>query len=318
MVLNGCGLHFASASEVEQTDSTFQIDNGCFKVVMLRPDKTDQNPAYGWRFIRAGWIKELYLQGDEVSVFRPHTVFPKHPTFGYTHEMVPALDLELYEDGVNAKRLNIGVGIIKQDLKRRFKAEPLTLFPWKTQVTKKANQTVISSEQVSGNHDGYAYKLVIKTIITDQSPVIEYEQTIQNTGTREISVSAYVHPFFNAVNGLDDCWYVLPQLTQTRVAGEPLANLLPFSASTANTPGTFERTQAEIPHGENWVAAGNFFGQNNSVRISSDQSLIKMLFWRTKTDCFAVEPFVKVHVLPGKSQSWKWSLVVTKNTFSKK
>ncbi|MBN4060906.1 hypothetical protein JYU15_00565 [bacterium AH-315-I18] len=285
-------------------------------MTFLNPDEADQDPAYGWRFIRAGWIKELYLKGETTSIFRPHTVFPAHPTFGYTHEMVPALDLKQYDDATHAKRLNIGVGVIKQDLKRRFKAEPLILFPWETKVTKVANKTILSSEQISGDHHGYAYKLVIKTIITDESPVIEYQQTLENTGTRDIPVSAYVHPFFNAVNGFDHCWYILPKLTQTIVDGQPFANLLPFPAS--KTPGLIERLQADIPPRGNWVAAGNFFGQNNSVRISSDQPLIKMLFWRSKTDCFAVEPFVKVHVSPGNSQSWKWFLVVSKNALNQK
>lgn len=303
-----CGCTSLSSGTRNNDSSELVIDTGCFKAVMLNPETANDNTTYGCRFMRAGWIKELYGRGQDTSMVRPHTVFPKHPTFGYTHEIVPALNLKMCDDGIHAERLNVGVGIIKQHLKNRFKAEPLDIFPWITRVQTEAGRTVVESEQRARNCGRYAYSMMVRTVFVDNSPVIEFEQILENTGALAISGSAYVHPFLNAPNGFDGCWYILPHRGDTIVNGRAFVDVLPKQVS--GSPGMFAYEGQALPAGETWVAAGNFFGRNNSLYLYSDQPLEKTLFWRNKKDCFAVEPFVRVSVAPGDKTSWKWYLVV--------
>ena len=265
------GLFFChgctSLPEAEKTEF-IAVNNGCFKAVLLNPEMIENDKMFGCRFIRAGWIKELYLKGTDTSIFRPNSVFKNHPTFGYTHEILPQLDLKLCKDRIHAERLNIGVGIVKQNIKNRFKIEPIKIFPWQTVVRKENEKTVIESRQITEDCNGYSYIMTVRTIFTKDSPVIEFEQMLENTGSKDLFGTAYVHPFFNAVNGLKNCWCILPHRTNTKMGDRKFADTLPMPVS--KLPELVQYEKDELATRDNWVAAGNFLGKNCRVYIYSD------------------------------------------------
>lgn len=153
--------------------------------------------------------------------------------------------------------------------------------------------------------------MTMEVMLSDNSPLIEFIQTLENTGERRIVSSTYAHPFFNALNGFEKCWYILPEQSNISINGQTMVDTLPrmFSPSTKE----WSLKGKEIPPGCKWLAAGNFFGQNNKVYIYSDTKFLQTKFWHNKTDCFAVEPFIKIDVKPACKQVWKWYLLVLKN-----
>jgi hypothetical protein len=56
-------------------------------------------------------------------------------------------------------------------------------------------------------------------------------------------------------------------------------------------------------------------GPTNSfiVGIRSNRNIYKINFWKGKK-CYAVEPFINIYVLPGKSLSWGWQYYIGKNS----
>lgn len=116
----------------------FTIKNKHFSVTFIKPDNTNADSKLGCRFVRAGWIQELRMREDENSIFHTESLFKHHPAFGYTHEIYPTLDLGKN----NNERLNVGVGIVKQDINKPYKSKALKIFPWHTVISREKGKLI--------------------------------------------------------------------------------------------------------------------------------------------------------------------------------
>ncbi len=288
------------------------IDNGCLKIFFIDPEASHHESRLGYRFVRAGWIGALYPAGTDESIFREDTLFKQYATFGFTQEFLPALQLGETSDEIS-EQLQIGVGIVEHSSKaRRFDVKLRKMFPWKYSQFRYDNEHVLLAHQTSEDCAGYSYHLTVKIRIPDNIPIIILEQTLKNQGQRQIDVLANAHPFFNISDKLQNYWYLMPKTQNEHNFMPPENSVLPKLAF-APTNNNHILLKSQIPQGYDWVAAGNFTEDKYQVIIASDKPLAQTEFWRERTRCFAVEPYVMLNIKPGESQSWTWYLWLLKS-----
>lgn len=259
------------------------VDNGC-----LRVEFADPAGALGCRFLRAGWITGLYPAEGRDSVFHLRSIFDFHVAFGCPQEIVPELELE------PGRALKLGVGVVVPNPKDSALAEPVELLPWHTGFRREPGKTRLTARQSCPDRAGYAYELTVTVTVEDDSPVIVYEQVLENTGRRRIKAEAYLHPFFRTPGGFASAWFRLPGRERQPVAAAP------HQAESVCRP---ER-------GPYQVSAGGLTERNCTVTIAADRPLYRSRFWRNNSDCFAVEPFIAIDVAPGERQAWSWRVTL--------
>lgn len=275
--LSGC----CSVFSAENAGVT--LDNGCFKVNFTDPNDT----MLGYRFIRAGWIRSLRTcDSPGQCVFLETSLFSYHPAFGFAREILPEFDLS------EGCQLKIGVGIIRPHPRSRYHPVPVRIFPWKTEFSIDGKKNMITAEQSSGDCEGYGYLLRVKVTVETDSPVIVYEETLINTGSRLLAGTVYAHPFFAALENGQDCRYWMPGFRSSRPVAE-------FSSRTVHS--------TETPPGSRSVAVDTPAGH---IVIGSNRPFAKTDFWNPGRDCFAVEPHIAYRLAAGGQFSWKWYLGV--------
>lgn len=287
-----CGL-FGTLSAAD-----LSVDNGCIKATFVSPDGDEAE--LGGRFCRAGWLRSLYLHGDEKSFFRTESLFDDHPAFGCPQEFLPALSTGKRSDGPTIEKLKVGVGIIEQDRTNPLKVKCRKIFPWRVSMDSLPEVTRITYRQDSGEYSGYAYTMTVKISIPPDSPVILYDISFHNSGTKPLTLFTYVHPFFNAPPPLSRCWYTIPDR-------QPSAERKRWIS--AATPEQYAVSRSSLAAGSREVSAGGFPNWNDFLTIGSTRDLEQVVFWRRHFICFAVEPFLKLKIAPGEKLHWGWKLI---------
>ena len=278
-------LFAAGASEPQS--GNFRIDNGLFSVTLDNPAAPDPDGRSGCRFLRPGWITALYPTGSRVSLFHTRSVSNYHPAFGCAVEILPELEL------APGRQLKIGVGVIEPHPVSRFQPKPVELFPWQTEYMKSGTKTVLMARQVSGDRSGYAYELTASITITDGSPEIILEQELHNTGSRRITATAYLHPFFFAGE---------PESCRVRLHGEEFK---PVFSEAPNTEIVYREDEDRRE-----ITAEFRTDRDCSVTLAADTPLDRSRFWHNGKDCFATEPFIALDIAPGERRKWSFRLVI--------
>ncbi len=262
------------------------VDNGRFRVELVDPGVPADVRATGCRFIRAGWLRSLRLDGAARDVFKCRTVHPRLPAFGFAFEFFPVPELAVDAQGY-VTRLNFGVGIVRQEPGKRFETVPVELFPWHGSVERTTAGLTLTARQRSREFDGYAYVLTVKTVIAKESDTVSFELELCNTGQKRIESELYAHPFFDAPDGFDAGWYRVGDSAPSPLAGLPA-----------------------VLSGASLIAAGDFSDGCGEAVIRAAPAFDRAEFWRDDRDCFALEPFWKVSVAPGERQRWTCFLTV--------
>lgn len=276
VLAGGCSVSSAEKAGVA-------LDNGCFNVTF-----TDPNDAtLGCRFVRAGWIRSLRLcDFSGRNVFLEESLFSYHPAFGFAREFLPEFDLG------EGNQLKIGVGIIRPHPRSRYHSVPVTIFPWDTEFCADDGKRTMTAEQSSGDCNGYGYVLRVKVTVETDLPVIVYEETLVNTGSRLLAGTVYAHPFFAAPENGKDCRYWMPGSCFSRPVTE-------FSDRIVSCPETHRASRS--------VAVDTPAGH---IVIGSDRPFAKIDLWDSGKNCFAVEPHIAYRLSPGEQFRRKWYLWV--------
>lgn len=258
------------------------VDNGRFAVEFADPE----DPALGCRFLRAGWIRSLRTgPSPRRALFLEQSLFSYHPAFGFAREFLPEFELN------GNRQLKIGVGIIEPNPREGFLSRPIELFPWRCEWRTNDGKTTLQAEQDSGRREGYGYTLKVTVTVETDSPVIVYEETLTNTGSRSLAGTVYAHPFFPAPENGENCRYLLPDAS----GPQPVAGAATRTISVISPE--LRAVTAETPAGRAVIAA--------------DRPLTKAAFWNSGKNCFAVEPYLAFRLAPGEQTAWKWSLSIS-------
>lgn len=276
-----------AAGASEPPSGNFRIDNGLFAVMMDNPAAPDPDGKSGCRFLRPGWITALYPAGSSVSLFHTRSISNYHPAFGCAVEILPELEI------APERQLKIGVGVIEPHPVSRFRPKPVELFPWQTEYAESETKTVLTARQTSGDRNGYAYELTTSLTITGGSPEIILEQELYNTGSRRITATAYLHPFFFVRD---------PENCRVRLHGKefkPVFNEVP------NTETVYREDEDRRE-----ITAEFRTDRDCSVTLGADTPLDRSRLWHNGRDCFAAEPFIALDLAPGKRRKWSFRLVI--------
>lgn len=297
---------FASADSIEK------LPNGGLKAVtenyeveLINPNSTDFKIT-GGRFIRGGWLRQLKPTRIKQSLIVGKSVFSYHTAYGLTFEFVPDIKLRNIDERFS-EHLKIGVGRIKRDNAKGFPYDrPVAAVPWQYRIN---SENEIEYIQDSGKPImGYAWQLTNRIQFFKES--IRFVQTLKNTGSKKLELETFVHPFFNATQGKARCKFIMPRLRSGKVD------------LTALTAGNFKPgllvAGKELPPGVNWVAGLNITDNNFYCLISTDDKLYKTMFWRNVEGSFAVEPFIKISLPPGKRRNWTWKINFGSGTIPEK
>lgn len=272
LALSGCG-----ATE----PAVVVMENGRFRAELVDPGVPADVRATGCRFIRAGWLRSLRLDGEARDVFKDRTVHPRLPAFGFAFEFFPVPELAVDPQGY-VTRLNFGVGLVRQEPGKRFETVPVEFFPWQSSVERTAEGLTLTASQRSREYDGYAYELTVKIAVAKKSDTIGFELELHNTGRKRIESELYAHPFFDASSGFASGWYCIGNSTPKPLTDPPAAL-----------------------DGADRIAVGDFSKGCGEVVIRTEPAFDRAEFWRNDRDCFALEPFWKVSISAGERKIWK-------------
>jgi hypothetical protein len=270
-----------------------------YQVELLDPNASDAK-ATGARFVRAGWLKSLKTNDSKQSLIVTKSVFSYHTAYGLTTAFEPAIKIRDIDERYS-ELLVVGVGTVKRDKTRGFAYDQIIKpFPWRWKIMKSPEATQVIYTQDSGKPvNGYAW--IFSMTVTFNEDNIIYEQSLLNTGSKPLDIETFVHPFFNAVKGKAKCKFILPHLGDKKeVHQTPI--------TVGDIKPLYIVNQPDIPAGHQWVAGLNIADNNQYLVISTSQKLYKTQFWRNKEGCFAVEPFIKMAIPPGRQHSWNWTI----------
>ncbi len=210
--------------------------------------------------------------------------------------------------------IKIGVGVLRKPLDRKdgkydrfFPYEIVD--PGKWIVRTAPNQVEFAQTIVTNN--GYAYEYHKTVRLISGSPDMVLEHTLKNTGSKTLDSSLYDHNFF---------------ILDHQPPGPSLHVLFPFEATaTREMLGLAQVSGHEIRYikvlSANERAATGITGFGNSakdydiavenrntgagVRITGDQPLQRLMYWSV-VSVAAPEPFIQIHVEPGKEFHWSY------------
>lgn len=268
------------------------FDTGTFRVEVVDASQPRDVRSTGCRFLLGGWIRSLVPQGAETSILRARSIHPRLPAYGCPFEFYPTLELERGELPRHSTRLQIGVGIVRENGRGRFGTVPVEFFPWQSAVENSGGVTRLSWRQNSGDRAGYAYELAVTLTLRQGSSSVEHEITLANTGSRRIETELYAHPFFDIAPGFNESWFQLPGKARESIA-----------AAGESTESTCSGTG---------ITAGNFSPLCNSVMLQCSPAMDRAVFWKHPKKFFSLEPFRRFSVAPGGRQSWRCSLEVSR------
>lgn len=288
------------------------IDAGEIVADVYLPDA--ENAFYrGTRFDWSGIIGSLRFHGHEYFGQWKDFHDPQHHDCilgpAEEFEAVDSPDQDFLRAAQGSPFLRLGVGLLRKigdgDF-RRFHTYPI--------VDDSGWQTSIASDQISFEHTaasptGLSYRYRKTLRLKAQAPVLWLEHSLCNTGRIPIVTRHYNHNFFR-IDGLPpgpSLRVTTPfPLSLKNPVNEPLTiEGRTASLSRALSPGESILAEAlqqneryEISIYQQATAAG--------VRICADRPLVRLLLWASSR-VLCPEPYIDIHVQPGKCFSWNLS-----------
>lgn len=287
----------AGGSTSAARDDVRTFKNDYIQIEYLNPDSPRSNPVADCRFLRAGYLTQIRLGGNNRNLLRSEPLVAYHPIVGFALEWLPSLPTQAVADGDYIERFKPGVGVIEEHVRNRFRIRPKKLAQWSSTIKEDAQVLRIISKQNMAEFAQYGYELTVETVLSKDAPVIEIVQSMRNTGSRRLTGSFYWHPFFNAPEGFDHLWVKVPELKSG-------SNRLRLCERR------IEAREFLIPAHK--VSTGNPLN-NGKISMESLLPLSALEIWNNKVDLFAIEPFVAVDLAPGEEFKQVWRTTFTKN-----
>ena len=287
-----------------------EISNGLIKARLWLPDKVN---GY-YRGVRFDWSSVI-----SSLTFKEHSYFSKwfeeyDPTLhdaitGPVEEFTP-LDYDELQPGQTFIKIGVGALLKPGHGKYKFSQNYSMMNSGDWSVKKKKDE--VKFRHVLNDSSGYSYDYAKTVRLTAEKPELVLEHILKNTGRKTIETSVYNHNFFV----IDD---------------EPSAPSIqikfPFAvAANGRGWGTLARVDSnriiyirKLSKGESVYSAGlEGFGKSPEhydikienlktgagVRIRSDSSLEKLVFWSSSTT-YCPEPYIKLSIEPGQAVTWK-------------
>ncbi len=282
-------LLLCSACRVPEPAS-LRLENETVRVDVLDPAERPARRTVGCRFMLGGWLKRLQFRDNGRELFKSRTVHPRLPAFGLAFEFFPGPEFSVNPETGGITRLQYGVGIVEQEVGKRFETRPLEYFPWRGGLTA---ENVLTAYQSADVDAGYAYQLSVRVELR-HAGILVCRFDMRNTGRLPIETEFYAHPFFEAADGLDGWRFRLPGAAWRAVAEAPCEL----------EAGGFRNSRGEQGV---WIETPD--GIRCSIRASVPLS--RAVFWKNGRDCFAVEPFIPVSIPPGGRKQWSYLLAVS-------
>ena len=282
-------LLLCSACRVPEPAS-LRLENETVRVDVLDPAERPARRTVGCRFMLGGWLKRLQFRDNGRELFKSRTVHPRLPAFGLAFEFFPGPEFSVNPETGGITRLQYGVGIVEQEVGKRFETRPLEYFPWRGGLTA---ENVLTAYQSADVDAGYAYQLSVRVELR-HAGILVCRFDMRNTGRLPIETEFYAHPFFEAADGLDGWRFRLPGAAWRAVAEAPCEL----------EAGGFRNSRGEQGV---WIETPD--GIRCTIRASVPLS--RAVFWKNGRDCFAVEPFIPVSIPPGGRKQWSYLLAVS-------
>jgi hypothetical protein len=287
-----------------------EITNGLVKAKLLLPDP-DKGYYRGTRFDWSGNMPYLEYKGHTYfgkwfSEYRPdiHDVI-----MGPVQDFTP-LDYDEKKPGETFVKIGTGI-LVKPDEEEYqfFRNYPFVgKGNWSVS---EGNSHVIFRHELEDNE--YSYKYEKKVDLIEDKPELVLDHKLINTGSKSIITDVYDHNFFMIDKKPVGPGYVVK--VPYVIKSEGVDNTSDFSAVRGKEL-IFKRNVRE-KEDINYFNLGGFgpdstdydiriehLNAGAGVRIRGDQPLMKLAFWCCPTT-LCPEPYIKIHVDPGKEMTWQ-------------
>lgn len=274
VIISGCH-HLRYYENDYDVCQTYTVKNNYYTAAYLRPDSISLSSNNG-RFCPGGWLLSLKdMTGGEL--LEQKSIVPNQYAYGCPFEFVDIIHKEHHYP------VRIGVGNIdRPDMKTGFYDKVMHRFPWESRMIKSGDESFLYYNQLVKQH----YSLTIEITFSQNSNIICYNLKFRNLSDKRIESEFYWHPFLSYTHGA--CWYSI---------NDDIPQYLPEGYVDT------EKINTHI--------ASLDIGKKNSrlLRFDFSRPLSKMIIWKDKT-VFSVEPFDMLHIDPGQTASFSWSIKV--------
>ena len=287
-----------------------EIQNGLVRARLYLPDAS-RGYYQGTRFDWSGVVASLEYKGHNYFGQWFEKYDPKiHDAITGPVEEFVTIGYEEAKPGDTF--LKIGVGALrKPDASAySFVKNYEIVNPGKWTVQKKPDRVEFVHELNDAAGYSYVYRKIVRLI--KGKPQLVLEHSLKNTGRKTISTSVYNHNFFTIDNQPTGPDIVIKFPFNIQATGQGIGDI----AQVRDNKITYLR---ELKKGEQIFSSGlkrfsddikdyDFRIENMKsgagVRITSDQPLLKLLFWACSTTS-CPEPYIKLLAEPGKEVRWK-------------
>lgn len=219
-----------------------------------------------------------------------------------------------YQDAaVGSTFVKIGVGVLRKATDEKY--DSLHLYeivdPGQWRVSRRRNMVQFRQE-VGDSSSGYSYQYSKTVRLSEREPMLVIDHQLKNTGRRAIETEVYDHNFL-VIDGQ------APGPDITIRFPFQIAPIHPPESNLAESTGNHIRFLRQLS-GEDRVY-GSFHGFGSSpgdydirienarigagLRITGDRPLSNVAVWAIRS-VFAVEPFVKIEIEPGRAVTWRY------------
>jgi hypothetical protein len=289
-----------------------ELQSQFLKAVVYLPDP--QNGYYrSTRFDWAGIVRSLKFAGHEYfgpwfakhdplvhdAITGPVDVFdPEGATLGYP------------EAKPGGQFLRIGVGTLEKPDEAAFRSTYTyrVVDPGRWSVDRTPGE-IVFRHQITGP-GGYAYSYRKTVTLSDRKPELLLSYELTNTGSRTIDTVQFNHNFFTIdgqVSGPG--MFAMFGFTPRAPGGLPdfidlHGNEISFRKALAGQERIYVPLEGYAPKASDYDIRIENRKSGCGVRITSDRPLEKLIFW-SRTRVVGPEPYIRIHVEPGKTQSWQ-------------
>jgi len=286
-----------------------QISNGIISAKLYLPN-SHKGYYQGTRFDWSGNMPSLVFKGHEFfgQWFKKYSPEIHDAIMGPVEEFTA---LDYFEAKPGGRFLKIGVGVLGKPDDKPFTFSrlypKLDLGKW---TIDKQDDQVKFVHELNDQDYSYNYEKIVK--LTKDKPELVLSHTFKNTGKNVIETSVYDHNFF---------------VIDKQPVGPGYSIKFPFNligeghgiGELAEIEGDKIIFLRELVNGET-VFCSNLEGFSASskdydirienkttgagVRITCDQSLLKLVFWCCSTT-LCPEPYIKIKVKPVEEFSWE-------------